>query len=181
MIYLKKVWKNQNFPIFLSKLMLTTCLRQHIFQICANKFQNCVYLCFGKVLKLKFTKGDLIISNGLEMADDYLIGDVFSPFHKVVFGWRPPSATNLSFENFPGVGKWRHAGEKWKRVKNLFRIEDSCSHQEMTAPVSRFYIPIFDLVSNNQGPTLTPNSKFSSQKRNISQWISCKASLFLRF
>ena len=52
--------------------MLTTCLRQHIFQICANKFQNCVYLCFGKVLKLKVTKGELIILNGLEMADAYL-------------------------------------------------------------------------------------------------------------
>ena len=57
--------------------MLTTCRRQHIFQICANKFQNWVYLCFGKVLKLKATKGELIISNnGLEMAYAYLPGAV---------------------------------------------------------------------------------------------------------
>ena len=74
MIYLKKNWKNQIFPIFLSKLMLTTCLQRPIFQICAKKIQNWVYLCFEKVLKLKVTKGELIISNGLEMADDYLLG-----------------------------------------------------------------------------------------------------------
>ena len=74
MIYLKKNWKNQIFPIFLSKSMLTTCLQRPISQICAKKIQNWVYLCFGKVLKLKVTKGELIISNGLEMADDYLLG-----------------------------------------------------------------------------------------------------------
>ena len=74
MIYLKKFEKNQIFPIFFSKLMLTICLRSQISQICTRKFQNWVYLCFGKVLKLKVTKGELIISNGLEMADDYLLG-----------------------------------------------------------------------------------------------------------
>ena len=68
----EKIWKNQIFPIFFSKLMLTICLRSQISQICARKFQNWVYLCFGKVLKLKVTKGELIISNGLEMADAYL-------------------------------------------------------------------------------------------------------------
>ena len=76
MIYLEKIWKNQIFPIFLSKPMLTICLYPDISQICAKKFQNWVYLCFGKVLKLKVTKGELIISNGLEMADDYLPGEV---------------------------------------------------------------------------------------------------------
>ena len=74
MIYLKKNWKNQIFLIFLSKSMLTTCLQRPISQICAKKIQNWVYLCFRKVLKLKVTKGELIISNGLEMADDYLLG-----------------------------------------------------------------------------------------------------------
>ena len=54
--------------------MLTTCLQRPISQICAKKIQNWVYLCFGKVLKLKVTKGELIIFNGLEMADDYLLG-----------------------------------------------------------------------------------------------------------
>ena len=76
MIYLKKNWKNQIFPIFLSKSMMTTCLQRPISQICAKKIQNWVYLCFRKVLKLKVTKGELIISNGLEMADDYLPGGV---------------------------------------------------------------------------------------------------------
>ena len=70
MIYLKKVWKNQIFPFFLPKPMLTTCLCWHISKICAKIFQNWVYLCFWKVLKLKVTKGKLIISKGLEMADD---------------------------------------------------------------------------------------------------------------
>ena len=69
MIYLKKFEKNQIFPIFFSKLMLTICLRSQISQICTRKFQNWVYLCFGKVLKLKVTKGELIISNHLEMPD----------------------------------------------------------------------------------------------------------------
>ena len=72
----EKIWKNQIFPIFFSKPMLTTCLRSQISQNCAKKFQNWVYLCFGEVLKLKVSKGELIISNGLEMADDYLPGGV---------------------------------------------------------------------------------------------------------
>ena len=54
--------------------MLTTCLWKQVSQICAKKFQIWVYLCFGNVLKLKVTKGELIISNGLEMPDDYLPG-----------------------------------------------------------------------------------------------------------
>ena len=76
MIYLKKFEKNQIFPIFFSKLMLTTCVCPPISQICVKKFQNWVHLCFGEVLKLKVSKGELIISNGLEMADDYLPGGV---------------------------------------------------------------------------------------------------------
>ena len=72
----KKIEKNQIFPIFLSRPILTTCLRLHFSQICAKKFQNWVYLCFRGVLKLKVTKGELIISNGLEMADAYLLGGV---------------------------------------------------------------------------------------------------------
>ena len=79
MIYLKKFEKNQIFPIFFSKLMLTICLRSQISQICTRKFQNWVYLCFGKVLKLKVTKGELIILNGLEMADAYLPGGWLQP------------------------------------------------------------------------------------------------------
>ena len=51
--------------------MLTTWLRSQISQNCAKKFQNWVYLCFGEVLKLKVSKGELIISNGLEIVDDY--------------------------------------------------------------------------------------------------------------
>ena len=54
--------------------MVTTCLHSQISQICEKKIQNRVYQCFGKVLKLKVTKGELIISNGLEMADAYLPG-----------------------------------------------------------------------------------------------------------
>ena len=69
MIYLKKNWKNQIFPIFLSKSMLTTCFQRPISQICAKKIQNLVYLCFGKVLKLKVTNKELIIYIQLEMAD----------------------------------------------------------------------------------------------------------------
>ena len=54
--------------------MLTTCHCLLIFQICVKKFQNWVHLCFGEVLKLKLSKGELIISNSLEMADTYLLG-----------------------------------------------------------------------------------------------------------
>ena len=76
--------------------------------------------------------------------------------------------------------KWT-ANMCWPNFKEFVALFTIFYFYLLKAPVSRFYIPIFDLVSNNQGPTLTPNSKFSSQKRNISQWISCKASLFLRF
>ena len=76
MIYLKKIWKYQIFPIFFSKLMLTSCLCLLISQICAKEFQNWVHLCVGEVLKLKLIKGEVIISNGLEMADTYLLGGV---------------------------------------------------------------------------------------------------------
>ena len=66
--------KKSNFKIFFSKIFLTSCLRLQIFQICEKKFQNWVALFFGKVLKIKVTKGELIISNHVEMADQYLLG-----------------------------------------------------------------------------------------------------------
>ena len=69
MICLKKNWKNQIFSIFLSKSMLTTCLRPRVSLICAKKFEISVNLCFGNILKLKVTKGELIISIHVEMAD----------------------------------------------------------------------------------------------------------------
>ena len=53
---------------------MTSCLQMHVSQICAKRFQNWVCLCFGNVLKLKVTKGELIISNHVEMADRYLLG-----------------------------------------------------------------------------------------------------------
>ena len=75
-----KVWfiwkklKKSHFYFFLSKFLLTWCLQSQIFQICAKKFKNWVALCFGNVLKLKVTKGELDISIRLEMADDYRLG-----------------------------------------------------------------------------------------------------------
>ena len=74
MIYLTKMWKNQIFLIFFSKSILTSCLWLQIFQISGKKFQNWVALCFGRVLKIKVTKGELVISNCIEMADQYLLG-----------------------------------------------------------------------------------------------------------
>ena len=74
MICFKKNWKNQIFSFFFSKSMLTSCLLTRVSQICAKKFKNWVRLCFGNVLKLKVTKGELIISNHVEMADQYLRG-----------------------------------------------------------------------------------------------------------
>ena len=70
MIWLKKNWKNQIFSIFLSKSMLTICLRPRVSLICAKKFEIWVNLCFGNILKLKVTKGELIISIHVEMADE---------------------------------------------------------------------------------------------------------------
>ena len=57
------------FHFFLSKSMLTTCLQLHISQICAKRIKNRVDPCFGKVLKSKVTKVELIISIQLEIAD----------------------------------------------------------------------------------------------------------------
>ena len=62
----------------LSKIFLTSSLWFQIFQICDKNFQNWVAF-FGKVLKIKITKGELIISNHLEMADQYLLGGSRSP------------------------------------------------------------------------------------------------------
>ena len=66
--------KKSNFFFFFSKSMLTSCLQMPVSQICAKKFKNWVCLCFGNVLKLKVTKGELVISNRVEMADQYLLG-----------------------------------------------------------------------------------------------------------
>ena len=57
-----------------SKSTLTSCLQTRVSQNCAKKFKNWLRLCFGNVLKLKVTKGKLIISNQVEMADQYLMG-----------------------------------------------------------------------------------------------------------
>ena len=78
--YWEKVWffweilKKIIWVCYLSKLMPTTCLHLPICQIWAKQFQNWVSLYFGKVLKLKDTKGELIICNCLWMADNYLLG-----------------------------------------------------------------------------------------------------------
>ena len=66
----EKKLKNQIF-LFFSKSVLTSCLQTPVSQICAKKFNNWVRLCFGNVLKLKVTKGELFISNRIEMADRY--------------------------------------------------------------------------------------------------------------
>ena len=60
-------------------------------------------------------------------------------------------------------------GREGRGVKNLFRMkqEDSSSHQLMTGPVTRFYIPIFDLVSNCR-------SKRRQNKVMGFQWINCR-------
>ena len=65
----EKNLKKLNSFIFFSKLILTSCLQFQIFQIFGKKFQNQVALCFGRVLKIKVTKGELVISNHIEMAD----------------------------------------------------------------------------------------------------------------
>ena len=49
--------------------MLTICLPLCVSELCAKKFEICVNLCFGNILKLKVTKGELIILIHLEMAD----------------------------------------------------------------------------------------------------------------
>ena len=71
----EKVWfvwrKIENIKFywfFLSKSMLTTCHWQPISQICAKKIFK-LSLCFGKYLESKVTKGELVISIHLEMAD----------------------------------------------------------------------------------------------------------------
>ena len=66
--------KKSNFFILFSKSMLTSHHQTHVSQICAKKFKNWVRLCFGNVLKLKVTKGELITSINLEMANGYLPG-----------------------------------------------------------------------------------------------------------
>ena len=61
-------------PAHLSLLWSKFLLKNHVSPkagINSNSFDP-FSVCFGKVLKLKVTKGELIISNGLEMADNYL-------------------------------------------------------------------------------------------------------------
>ena len=84
----KKIEKNLIFPIFLSRRILTTSLWLYFSQICAKEFQNWVNLCFGRVLKSKVTKGELVISNGVEMADRYVLGGLEEP---------PPHWLGLNF------------------------------------------------------------------------------------
>ena len=56
-------------------LLIAILLKYPFFKFAPKNFKiKLVSLCFGKVLKIKVTKGELIISNGLEMADDYLPG-----------------------------------------------------------------------------------------------------------
>ena len=99
--------KKSNFSDFFSKPMLTTCLRSQISQNCAKKFQNWVYLCFGEVLKLKVSKGELIISNGLEMADDYLLGGAPTPLGRYASAISRPfeimssPLVTFNFKTFP--------------------------------------------------------------------------------
>ena len=76
---LEKKAKNFNFSIFFSKFILTSWLRLQIFQNFGKNFQNWVALFFGKVLKIKVTKGELVISNHVEMADQYLLGGLEEP------------------------------------------------------------------------------------------------------
>ena len=75
-----KKWKKiKFFQIFFSSSILTSCLWLQLFQISGKKFQNSVSLCLGKVLKIKVTKGELIILNHVEMADQYLQGGLRIP------------------------------------------------------------------------------------------------------
>ena len=74
MIHLKKIVKKSNPFDFFSKLILISCLWLQIFQISSKKFYNWVALCFGKVLKIKVIKGEVVISNCIEMVDQYLRG-----------------------------------------------------------------------------------------------------------
>ena len=78
MICFKKNWKNQIFSFFFPESMLISSLQTPVSQICAKKFNNWVRLCFGNVLKLKVTKGELFISNRIEMADRYPWGGMGS-------------------------------------------------------------------------------------------------------
>ena len=57
------------FSLFFVKIDATTYLLRRVSQICAKKFEIWVNLFFGNILKLKVTKGELIISINLEMAD----------------------------------------------------------------------------------------------------------------
>ena len=79
MLPCKLEFKELNFSDFLLKLRLTSYLWLQISQNCSNDFQIWVALSFWNVLKIKVTKGELIISNHLEMADQYLLGGSRSP------------------------------------------------------------------------------------------------------
>ena len=58
----------------MSKSILTSCLLPHISQICAKNFKTESACALERFLKLKVTNGELIISDGLEMVENYLQG-----------------------------------------------------------------------------------------------------------
>ena len=64
---------------FLSTLWLTDYLQLQLSQNYSNRFQIWVALNFWKVLKIKVTKGKLIIPAHLEMAHQYLQGGPQGP------------------------------------------------------------------------------------------------------
>ena len=105
--YTEKVWfvwrkieKNQIFFFYVWKSMLTCSLQLQIPHICAKRFENWVHLCFGKVLKLKVNKRELIISDHLEMVDGYLQWWLLQP---------PPSLIRVN-KNLvlPRLNKFQH-------------------------------------------------------------------------
>ena len=93
----EKKAKNLNFFNFFSKFILTSWLWLQIFQICGKNFQNWVALFFGKVLKIKVTKGELLISNCVEMVDQYVLGGAGGDPPPHWLGLRHSSAQRLIF------------------------------------------------------------------------------------
>ena len=77
----QKIWfiidkfeKKINFSIFGSKTRVTRYVRRLISQISYNKSQKWLCQELSKGLKLKVTKYELLTSNHLEMAGDYVQG-----------------------------------------------------------------------------------------------------------
>ena len=72
----EKNLKKSNFSDFFFKTDADHLSSSANFSNFCQEISNWVHLCFGEVLKLKLIKGELIISNGLEMSDAYLLGGV---------------------------------------------------------------------------------------------------------